>query len=1209
MASTCRILARSTPVAEVLEAEAPAGFALAELLSTDGRYHVEVDGVVLPEPHQYVLRPADQLVTIVGVPRDPFSIASAIYGALTAIGVGSSVAYGVGLVVGAVVSFTATYGAAIAAIASIVTVATMDTPGISQPSPPERQNALTGTNNRFAPFAPCPVVYGKRRMFPTLAAAPYTELIGQDQYLNQLFLVSLGDCDLSGLKIGEADATTFDAIEAARHYPEAPDWPTVTDQAVDIQLDDEDWPGGNRTHTATTAANSTAAAIDLNFPVGLIYTNSKGDRRKVRVHFRVEYRLQGDTAWLNVRDTAWVETTKGTNTVLGVAGPAVKLAVSSIRASTRRNIRSVGTVSSKTADSPTAGKTTITASTAIDAYTDKTYKIRRTSPTTEYAVVPASAGSSVTQWVVSNADAAAFSVGNAIQVIDDGTAVDFQIYDRVASAFRLGLKWPLSSAGTYEIRVTRTFLQQDDPFTDNDAYNPDRLAEGNKYQQILYWTVLHSYGSRQAVALPAGVDATFLSLRIKATDQLNGQLDDVSVLAERKLRTWTGSAWAGPSKTRSPAWAALDMLVNPAVNQRGYGETGAGDYIDLAAFKAWHDGLITTEGFRYDEVIDYPVSVYNAMRRASGVAWAGVTIPDGKFSITLDTSSSPVQMFTPRNSWGFKASKAFLDLPHCLKVQFDSETVGNRQDQILVYADGYDAGSASKFETVRLPGVTDADQAWKLGRRMLALAKLRPETFEFGCDVEHILCRRGDAILMAHDVTLWGTGSGRIETKAVDTPSAGTTTVTLDQSIVTETAKTYALRVRNTNATPPVLDEVAAVPAVANGINRQWKVTTAQAAPWRAGDLVAVGETGAVTQQLKVLDIRPTGDLRATIVAVEDAAGIYTAHTGDIPEYEPNITLPPDPSRLLPPQPTVTSAIAETGSINPDGSRDIAAAVTYGYEAAQSAGLSALLRYRATPEGDEETAWTVVEKPVADGGITLRGLERGLEYQVQVALRGANGVLGPWSDAEPVTVPNYEPAVVYDADLGAFVHAGTIKGAVIAPSASIALPVLASGKECSIFSVGGNTETATGRAFLSGSNTVLNTAPSIYAPDYGTADADQWRRLQDMRQPIVLVVAGSAGNTGASGDSVVVSMQCRYDGGSWKTVFQSAFNVGTDTRSESYFRIETVRPPAGAWSTIDLRVVAYTNLGSTDVYFNASLWWILPNLGLQGMSVTNMPSI
>jgi hypothetical protein len=1204
VASTCRILARSTPVAEVLEAEAPTGFSLAELLSEGGRYHVEVDGVVLAEPHQYVVAPADRLVTVVGVPGDPFTVASAIYGALTAIGVGASVAYGVGLVVGAVVSFTATYGAYIAAIASLVTVATFDTPSVQQPPPPEKQNAITGTGNRFAPFAPCPVVYGKRRLFPTLCAAPFTELVGQDQYLNQLFLVSLGDCDLSAMKIGDALATTFDAIEVSRHHPSAPAWPVVTDTDVSIQLDDQDWGATpNRSHTATTGANATAAALDFNFPIGLMYTNSKGDRRKVKLHFRVDYRLQGATTWLNVRNIAWVETTKGTNAVMGVAGKPVKQSAGGIQPSTRLLTHSIGTVSSKAADTPTAGKTTITVSTAIAAYTEQTYRIRRTSPATEYVATPAASGGSLTQWVVNNADAANFSVGNAVQIVDDGDSNDFMLHELKGEAFRAGIKFPLGAAGTYEIRVTRTYLQQNDVFTNPTVAGPTLEAEGAKYQQIMYWTLLHTYTERQAVALPASVPATFLKVRIRATDQLNGQLDNVSVLAERKLRYWTGSAWAGPTKTRSPAWAMLDMLVNKGINQRGYGETDAATYIDLNAFLAWNAGLITTEGFSYDEVVDYPVSVYNAMRRAAGVGWAGIAIPDGKFSITQDVASSPVQMFTPRNSWGFRAAKGFVDLPHALKVQFDSEDADNKQDQILVYADGYNSGNAAKFETVRLPGVTDADHAWKMGRRMIALAKLRPETFDFQADVEHVICRRGDAILMQHDVTLWGSGSGRITAKAVDTPSPGTTTVTLDQAATTTVGPTYEIRVRNTNATPPTFNNAPATPAVSAGENTQWRVTNAQASLWQIGDLAAVGETNKAVQQLKVLDIRPTSDLRANITAVDDAAGVYTAHTGSIPAYSPNITLPPDPRSLPPATPEILTVAADTASIGPDGSRTIGATVAYDGDGSGTA----IVRYRVTPEGDEEPAWTYETRPVVDGAVTVYGVEAGIEYDFEVAVE-RDGLRSAFSTPASVTVPTSTPAVVYDPDLDAYVHAGTIKGAVVAPNATMALPVLNGGKECSIFSVGGASQMFGTDTSISSTNAVLATAPQIYAPDQGTATTDQWRRLQDMRQPVVVIISGEADNRSGVGETFVVTLQCRYDAGSWKDVlsFSDFANAGTEN---NFFSIETIRPPTGSWDTIDLRVVCKTSDSSTACWGGAAIWWVLPNLGLQGMSVVDMPSI
>ena len=51
--------------------------------------------------------------------------------------------------------------------------------------------AITGTTNRLNPYGPIPRVYGTRRLFPILAAKPYTETIGNERYMRLLLLVAL----------------------------------------------------------------------------------------------------------------------------------------------------------------------------------------------------------------------------------------------------------------------------------------------------------------------------------------------------------------------------------------------------------------------------------------------------------------------------------------------------------------------------------------------------------------------------------------------------------------------------------------------------------------------------------------------------------------------------------------------------------------------------------------------------------------------------------------------------------------------------------------------------------------------------------------------------------------------------------------------------------------------------------------------------------
>ena len=68
----------------------------------------------------------------------------------------------------------------------------------------------------------------------------------------------------------------------------------------------------------------------------------------------------------------------------------------------------------------------------------------------------------------------------------------------------------------------------------------------------------------------------------------------------------------------------------------------------------------------------------------------------------------------------------------------------------------------TKFEGLEVFGVTDAALAWRHGRYWLAAARLRPETYTLGVDIEHLIAQRGDLVHVQHDVPLWGYGSGRI---------------------------------------------------------------------------------------------------------------------------------------------------------------------------------------------------------------------------------------------------------------------------------------------------------------------------------------------------------------------------------------------------------------------------------------------------------------
>jgi hypothetical protein len=72
----------------------------------------------------------------------------------------------------------------------------------------ERVYSVSAASNAATPLEAIPVLYGRLRYPPRLASRPYAEYSGNDQYLYQLFLVTLGKADVTRIEIGETEAWT-----------------------------------------------------------------------------------------------------------------------------------------------------------------------------------------------------------------------------------------------------------------------------------------------------------------------------------------------------------------------------------------------------------------------------------------------------------------------------------------------------------------------------------------------------------------------------------------------------------------------------------------------------------------------------------------------------------------------------------------------------------------------------------------------------------------------------------------------------------------------------------------------------------------------------------------------------------------------------------------------------------------------------------------
>ena len=109
----------------------------------------------------------------------------------------------------------AAIGAAITIAGGLVinAIAPLPSPDTAQAARAGPIYSLTGGANRARPYEPLLLVLGEHRVFPDLGAAEYTEIVGDDQYLHQIFNFGLGALDVGDLRIGDTPLDAFEEVQ------------------------------------------------------------------------------------------------------------------------------------------------------------------------------------------------------------------------------------------------------------------------------------------------------------------------------------------------------------------------------------------------------------------------------------------------------------------------------------------------------------------------------------------------------------------------------------------------------------------------------------------------------------------------------------------------------------------------------------------------------------------------------------------------------------------------------------------------------------------------------------------------------------------------------------------------------------------------------------------------------------------------------------
>lgn len=714
--------------------------------------------------------------------------------------------------------------------------------------------SITGAQNRVNPYGVVPRVFGQHKVFPPMAATPYTEIAGNQQFLRLLFDFGYGELELTDLKIGNTVLSQFEDVETEIRYGTPTDDPitiyslVVSQQTFSIKVTNSGGP-----QVVTTEPNTNSVVIDSTFN-GLVSISDTGVYQTLIVDVKYEYRAVGAGSW------------------------------------------------------------TLHDSIEYSSNTSQAYYVTE--------------------------------------------SIDFP------------------SAGQYEIQITR---ETDD-------------TDSNLILDEFFISALRSVTDEQPVIVTG---RCLVAMRIKATDQLNGVVDQFNAIATAKLPQWNGSAWTTATATRNPAWAFADVLrgnanANPIPDASINGD-------DLLAWANACDAL-AQEGepkWRFDAVVDYATTVFELLKDISAAGRASFAVINGLHTVVRDVEQTiPIQHFTPRNSWGFSSTKVFIPAIHGVRCRFVNPDRDWQQDEIIAYIDGYDSSNATEFAALELWGCTTQNQAWREGRYNIAVSQLRPEVYNLQCDIENLVCTRGDMVRVTHDVTGWGQKGARV--LSVTLSGSDITNITIDEEVTMEADTAYNIRIRSDLGISSLKNIVLDVGTVTE---LEFETPFDPAGIIEIGDLIMFGIQDLESVELIVNKIEARSDLSAVLTLLDVGTGIHSSDTGTIPAFDPKITSIPPQQRTIPDPPIILQLYSDEfamfqsydGTLQPQIIIDIQPAPN-----ATSVPRSFVhLRYR---QSNTNAPYKVEVFSGDETRFFIQGVTEGVLYDVGLRAESLHGEVSAWAN-------------------------------------------------------------------------------------------------------------------------------------------------------------------------------------------------------------------
>lgn len=729
-----------------------------------------------------------------------------------------------------------------------------------------RVTSLSG--NVLASNGPIPRVIGTRVIHPPLVSEPYFYYENGDEKVEAVYCLA-GPHDLSDVRVDGVDASDAEDVEVQTREG----WNSDDDQTIltkqskitvsQLQIAGHVLDPENQTELdpLVTASNATPQwhgmvtgndprefQVQLFMPEGLHQDGSS--TVDVRVPFRIRFRKRGDVSWNNGPELHYMNATPG-----------------QIRTTLRFRFEAWDSI----IPTPPSAAGWVEARKNSDGQIDAP----ATSDWDAAAYFSGGAGNDVLRAGTessTNLESVKLYTNEAIIYLDPATYTsgDYEIEVKRGHVFR-NADW-VSSSYQYDGDIRDFFHYFASSGVPTIALDQKPIGDTIYIQRgVSLWEQAPVQGKGLAL------------IAIRAT---NRKVSKVTVTASGYVKDYGGSAWDTWATTSNPAPHYRDILVGD-LNADALPENLVDD-ADLVSWRTACASLgyecnLVVEGSRLNEVLRI-VSSCGYARPYQSEIWGVVRDFDR-------SSDSPIQLFTPRNSSGFRFKKAFPRLPDGLRVNFPNASVDDAQTQVIQYRDDANPGDVSKLEQVSYLGITDETKVRERADFDLKQGKHRSTFYELTAPVESIRCRRGDMVAVQHDIIASRAGFARITAVTLD-GSSDIQSIDLDSS-VSASNETELLSVadvldvddmldvgRQTGVAIRRTDGTVTVHEVSNVTGDATTLTFSPSIPATAtiatGCLVSVGNLGVEYLRLIVSAITPGPDLTANMVMVPEAPELWS---------------------------------------------------------------------------------------------------------------------------------------------------------------------------------------------------------------------------------------------------------------------------------------------------------------------------------------------